>query len=60
LRGADSPRYQFRQEEMRADANRLRNVGWAVNETTFVGGHSLAPLSYFLQAAAWITSHPGW
>lgn len=50
----------FRYEEMLADANRYRAMGWDVHEVDFVGGHTMAPTSVYDSVFAQLTSSPAW
>lgn len=50
----------FRYDEMRADANRYRALGWDVHELDFYGGHTMAPTSMYDSVFAELTRTLGW
>ncbi|MGA9146236.1 MAG: hypothetical protein WBZ04_01625 [Candidatus Nanopelagicales bacterium] len=56
--GPDGP--DFRYDEMRADANRYRTLGWDIHELDFYGGHTMAPTSMYESVFADLTRSLGW
>lgn len=44
----------FRYNEMRRDREALESLGWMIKWIEFKGGHTLAPLPVYLEAANWI------
>lgn len=44
----------FRYQEMRRDKNFLEALGWQIKWIEFEGGHAMAPVSLYIEAAQWI------